>query len=205
VGWLVAEPVTKDSLFAAIQQRLSGMSNIINLRAARLQPVTVSRGRVVSSIAFDTGCVPDRSLTLKPYNTERRSRRTGRGGNPASNAAGRAGAVRKTPSILLAALPWIASVVNVSTPSVRTSLVCGYHFSFAAVMTCTYLPFFNMYLLLAQIDNNNNNINANFGYVHHMNNSSCTYTVCFYFVCTCSVCMYSVYNHTAPTFSDKQQ
>jgi hypothetical protein len=27
---LVAESLTKDSLFAAIQQRLSGMSNIIN-------------------------------------------------------------------------------------------------------------------------------------------------------------------------------
>jgi hypothetical protein len=31
MGWLVAESLTKDSLFAAIQQRLSGMSNIINL------------------------------------------------------------------------------------------------------------------------------------------------------------------------------
>jgi hypothetical protein len=29
-GVLVAESLTKDSLFAAIQQRLSGMSNIIN-------------------------------------------------------------------------------------------------------------------------------------------------------------------------------
>jgi hypothetical protein len=34
---------------------------------------------------------------------------------------------------------------------------------------------------------------------------SYTYTVCFYGVCTCSICMYSVYKHTAPTFSDKQQ
>jgi hypothetical protein len=28
-----------------------------------------------------------------------------------------------------------------------------------------------MYLLLARIDNNNNNVNAHFGYVHHMNNT----------------------------------
>jgi hypothetical protein len=48
--------------------------------------------------------------------------------------------------------------------------VCGCHFSFAAVMTCTCVLSFNMYLLLAQIDNNNN-INAHFGYVHHVNNS----------------------------------
>jgi hypothetical protein len=31
-------------------------------------------------------------------------------------------------------------VVNMDAPSVRTSLVCGCHFSFAAVMTCTCLP-----------------------------------------------------------------
>jgi hypothetical protein len=49
-------------------------------------------------------------------------------------------------------------------------LVCGCHFSFAAVMTFTCLPSLNMYLLLSQIDNNNNNINVHFGYVHHMNN-----------------------------------
>jgi hypothetical protein len=34
-GWLVPESLTKDSLFAAIQQRLSGMSNIINFAASR--------------------------------------------------------------------------------------------------------------------------------------------------------------------------
>jgi hypothetical protein len=59
--------------------------------------------------------------------------------------------------------------VNVSAPSVRTSLVCSCNFSFAAVMSCTCLPSFNMYLLFVQIDNNNN-VNAHFGYVHHMNN-----------------------------------
>jgi hypothetical protein len=58
---------------------------------------------VVSSIAFDTGCSPGRSLTRNPCKTERRSRRTAGGGSPASSAVGRAGAVRKTPSILLAA------------------------------------------------------------------------------------------------------
>jgi hypothetical protein len=69
----------------------------------------VSRGSIVSSIAFDTGCIPGRSLTRNPYKTERRSRRTAGGGSPTSNATGRAGAVRKTPGILLAAFPWIAS------------------------------------------------------------------------------------------------
>jgi hypothetical protein len=34
---------------------------------------------------------------------------------------------------------------------------------------------------------------------------SCSCTVCFYGVRTCSVCIYSVYKHTAPTFSDRQQ
>ena len=38
----------------------------------------------------------------------------------------------------------------------------------AAEMTCTCFPLLCMYLLLAQI--NNNNINAHFGYVHHLNN-----------------------------------
>jgi hypothetical protein len=36
-GVLVAESLTKDSLFAAIQQRLSGMSNIINLSGRPVQ------------------------------------------------------------------------------------------------------------------------------------------------------------------------
>jgi hypothetical protein len=49
-------------------------------------------------------------------------------------------------------------VMIVNAPSVGTLLVCGCHFSFAAVMTCTCLPSLNMYLLLAQIDNNNNDI-----------------------------------------------
>jgi tetratricopeptide (TPR) repeat protein len=61
-------------------------------------------------------------------------------------------------------------VMIVNAPSVGTLLVCGCHFSFAAVMTCTCLPSLNMYLLLAQIDNNNNDINAHFGDVHHLNN-----------------------------------
>ena len=41
----------------------------------------------------------------------------------------------------------------------------------AAEMTCTCFPSLCMYLLLAQIDNNNNN--AHFGYVHHLNNIPC--------------------------------
>jgi hypothetical protein len=57
-----------------------------------------------------------------------------------------------------------------NAPSVRTLLVYGCHFSFATVMTYTCLPSFNMYLLLAQINNNNNIIDAHFGYVHYMNN-----------------------------------
>jgi hypothetical protein len=48
-------------------------------------------------------------------------------------------------------------------------LVCGCHFSFAAVMTCTCLPSFITYPLLAQIDNNDDDINIHSGYVHHMN------------------------------------
>ena len=62
------------------------------------------RGSVVSSIAFDTRCSPGRSFTRSPYKTDRRSRRTAGGGSPASSADGKAGAVQKTPSILLAAL-----------------------------------------------------------------------------------------------------
>jgi hypothetical protein len=69
----------------------------------------ISGGSVVSSITFNTGCSPGRSLTRIPYKTERRLRRTAGGGSPASSAVGRAGAVRKTPSILLAALFWIDS------------------------------------------------------------------------------------------------
>jgi len=38
----------------------------------------------------------------------------------------------------------------------------------AAEITCTCFPLLCMYLLLAQIDNNNDN--AHFGYVHHLNN-----------------------------------
>ena len=64
---------------------------------------------LVSSIALDTGCSLGRSLSRNPYKTERRSRRTAGGGSPASSAVGRAGAFRKTPSILLAALLWIDS------------------------------------------------------------------------------------------------
>jgi hypothetical protein len=59
-------------------------------------------------------------------------------------------------------------VVNVNAPSVKTSLVCGCHFSFAVVITCTRLPSLYMYLLLVNIDNNN--VSARFGYVHHANN-----------------------------------
>ena len=64
---------------------------------------------MVSAVALDTGCSPSRSLTRNPYKTERRSRRTAGGGSPASSAEGRDGAVRKTPSILLAALLWMDS------------------------------------------------------------------------------------------------
>jgi hypothetical protein len=46
-------------------------------------------------------------LTRNPYKTKRRSRRTASRGSPASSAIGRASAVRKTPSMLLAALLWI--------------------------------------------------------------------------------------------------
>jgi hypothetical protein len=34
-----------------------------------------------------------------------------------------------------------------------------------------------MYLLLAQMDNNNNDVNAHFVYVHHMNSRYCTVLV----------------------------
>jgi hypothetical protein len=53
------------------------------------------------------------------------------------------------------------------------SLVCGCHFSVACGDYIDLLPSFYVYLLLAQIDNKNNNkrIDAHFGYVHHMNNN----------------------------------
>jgi hypothetical protein len=41
----------------------------------------------------------------------------------------------------------------------------------AAEMTYTCLPPLRIYLLLAQIDDNDNNIDAHFGDVHHLNNS----------------------------------
>jgi hypothetical protein len=59
--------------------------------------------------------------------------------------------------------------VNVNAPSVRTSLVCGCHFSVAAVIA--YAAFFPLHVSTACSDRyNNNNTNAHFGYVHHLNN-----------------------------------
>jgi hypothetical protein len=59
--------------------------------------------------------------------------------------------------------------VNVNAPSVRTSLVCGCHFSVAAVIA--YTAFFPLHVSTACSDrHNNNNTNAHFGYVHHLNN-----------------------------------
>ena len=64
----------------------------------------------------------------------------------------------------------IHSVVNVNAPSVRTSLVCGCHFSVAAVIA--YTAFFPLHVSTACSDrHNNNNTNAHFGYVHHLNNT----------------------------------
>jgi hypothetical protein len=61
------------------------------------------------------------------------------------------------------------SVVNAKAPSVRMLLVCGRHYSFAVVATYGRLPSLYLYLLLAQIDNNNNNTDAHLGYLHHLN------------------------------------
>jgi hypothetical protein len=61
-----------------------------------------------------------------------------------------------------------APVVNVNAPSVRTSLVCGCHFSVAAVIA--YTAFFPLHVSTACSDRHNNNTNAHFGYVHHLNN-----------------------------------
>lgn len=55
--------------------------------------------------------------------------------------------------------------------SVRTSLVCGCHFSFAAVIMHTCLPSLYMYLLFTQLDNNDDHIDSHSGYVHHLNNT----------------------------------
>jgi hypothetical protein len=42
----------------------------------------------------------------------------------------------------------------------------------AAEVTYTCFPSFYIYLLLARMDNNNNNVHTHFGYVHHLNNKN---------------------------------